>query len=357
MSRSSLERAFHDGRSIILHSVAGGDVYPGTESLQRLDLQKIVCIPLQSFKGTGNTQTTGMLRRDITGVLYLDGRQASGALSAASIALLESLAFEAAKALDTVRLMQQEEEKLRMEKELLTAHEVQLALLTADRLESNFCELSAHSVPSRYVDGDFFDLFTIEGGRMAFLLGDVAGKGISAALLASMAQGVLHTHLCAGTDISSTVRILNRFFVAKNSSCRFLTLFCGVLHPDGRLTFLNAGHNPPLLLRHDGGVEKLEAGSMVVGLFEDVPFEENEVRLRGGDLLVAYTDGLTEAVGPSGKMFGEARLQETCRAAIHLSAQETRDRIFASAAEFTRGLAQSDDITVVVLKMSPPLRT
>lgn len=350
ISRTAAEEAFRTCRSVVVGPNQGDALVQGAPSVMALELRTIVCIPLVRFRMGERGDATAVHVREVIGVLYVDSRHAAGGLSKASISLLESLAFEISKALEAVRLMQEEEVKRRLEQELAMAREVQLALLTSSSLDSGRVEMAAHSVPSRYVDGDFYDLFTVPGGQAVAVLGDVSGKGIAAALLAAMAQSVIQVQLAAGHSIAAAVKTLNHLLVQKSAPSKFITLFCAALAGDD-LTFVNAGHNPPLLLRAGGEHEYLSSQAMVVGAFDFASYSDGHVRLHSGDILVASTDGVTEAVGSSGEMFGEPRLLETVRGAAGQGAASIRDRIFEEVAAFTRGRPQDDDITVIVMKM------
>ncbi len=351
ISRTAVDQAFKGGRSVIVSDLDGNHPLAAAESALHMELRKIVCIPLERFRVRERADATGIFSRDIVGTLYVDSRQATDALSKTSITLLESLAFEASKALESLRLMQEEEQKQRMEREFAMAREVQVALLTNSTLDANHVEVVAHSTPSRYVDGDFYDLFALDDGRSVIVLGDVSGKGIAAALLASMSQGILDAQLRAGHDLCSVITILNRLLVRKTASGKFVTLFCAVLDAAGNLCFVNAGHNPPFLLRASGELETLASNGMVVGAFDFAAYSEGQTRMVPGDVLVAFTDGVTEALGASGEMFGEQRLAAVVKSAAQGGAAEIRDSVLAQVAAFTRGLPQEDDITIVALKM------
>ena len=352
LSRTSADQAYREGRSIITFVGEGEDRPVGSESVVRLDLRTIACIPLQRFRMGERPEATGVFQRDMLGVLYVDSRKATGSLSKASVGLLESLAFEAAKALESVRLMQQEEEKRRLEQEIAMAREVQISLLITSTLETEYMEAAAQSLPSRYVDGDFYDLFKLDDGRCAIVLGDVAGKGIAAALLASMAQGVIQAQLSADHSLAATVAGLNRLLTSKFSTCKFITLFCGILDAQGNFVYVNAGHGPPIFLRANGERETLSAQSMVVGAFGFAAYSEGTARLMPGDVLVTYSDGVTEAMELSEEMFGEQRVLDAVRACAGLSAIQIRDQVLQRVAAFTHGqMQQYDDITVLAVRM------
>ncbi|HYE66877.1 MAG TPA: PP2C family protein-serine/threonine phosphatase, partial [Pyrinomonadaceae bacterium] len=321
------------------------------QSVFDLNLRSIVCVPLRRFHMREGMDATSMLKYDVTGVLYVDSRQSSKAFSKTSLTLLESLAFEASKSLESMRLMQEEQEKQRLEREFNMAREVQVALLPTGFLQPDYFEVSAHSVPCRYVGGDFYDLITLRDGQAIFILADVSGKGISAALLASMAQGVMQAQFDSGFSLTEVVSNLNRVVVQKSEANRFITLFCAQLDREGNLTFVNAGHNPPILARADGRIELLSTKSMMLGAFDFAEYRASQTKLVPGDVLVAFSDGVTEAVNASNEMFGDERLERLVGSSIDLSAEQIKDRILKDVLAFTRGLPQSDDITLLALKM------
>jgi serine phosphatase RsbU (regulator of sigma subunit) len=254
--------------------------------------------------------STDMIKQEPIGVLYVDSRQSQGAFSKTSLTLLESLGFEASKSLESVRLMHQEQEKKRLERELATAREVQVELLPTRFVQPAHFEVAAHSVPCRFVGGDFYDLLTLGNGRAAVILGDVAGKGIAAALLASMAQGVIHAQFNSGLSLPQVLTSLNLVLVEKSDDNRFITLFCALIDPDGTFSYINAGHNPAILVRANGQTDLLTTGSMLLGAFDFAEYEAQQTKLEPGDVLVIFSDGVTEAVDATNQLFGDKRLQE-----------------------------------------------
>ncbi len=296
---------------------------------------------------------TAVLKHNTVGVLYVDSRRVHGQFSKTSLTLLESLAFEASKSFESVRLMEQEQAKKRLENEINTAREVQVALLPTSFVQPPHFEVAGHSVPCRYVGGDFYDLLTLEDGRSALILGDVSGKGIPAALLASMAQGIIHALFESQISLSELLASLNRVLVRKSDSKRFITMFCALIDPDGTFTYANAGHNPAILARATGEIELLSTGSMLLGAFDDAQFQPKRTKLRTDDVLVMFSDGVTEATNAAGQMFGDARLQELVRDNVGRSAKEIKDTIEQEVLAFTHGLPQGDDITMIALKMKP----
>lgn len=350
MSQSVVTETFKENKTVVV--VDALEKNPDTrQSVYNLSLRSIVCVPLRHFQMNESTGQTAVLKTNTTGVLYVDSRQHRDTFSKTSLKLLESLAFEASKSLESLRLMQQEQGKKRLEHELATAREVQMALLPTSFCQPEHFEVAAHSVPSRYVGGDFYDLLSLNDGRSAVILGDVSGKGISAALLAAMAQGIIQALFDNDASLSELLTSLNRVLVRKSDANRFLTLFCALVDPDGTFTFANAGHNPAILARANGKIERLSTGSMLLGAFEDAQYRPQQTKLGPGDVIVTFSDGVTEALNAANEMFGDERLERLVKSSVNLSAREIKDRIEKDVLAFTRGLPQGDDITLVVLKM------
>jgi sigma-B regulation protein RsbU (phosphoserine phosphatase) len=348
MSRSVVEEAFKQNKSIVVNNQAE-DI---RESVRDLDLRSIACIPLRSFQMTENMDTTTVFKRDVIGVLYVDSHVLRGALTETSLRLLESLAFEATKSLESVRLMHEEQEKKNIEIELGTARQVQVALSPTIFKHPPFFEVAAASIPSRHLGGDFYDLLAREDGSSVFVLGDVSGKGIPAALLAAMAQGALQAQLLGGQQcLEVVITSLNRVLVHKSASGRFLTLFCASLKEDGTFDYVNAGHNLPVLIRRDGSVEYLTTKSILLGAFDFATYKQMSTTLEPGDVVVMYTDGVTEAVNSANDMFGDERLEELLVRIRGKSAEQIQSSILDEVVAFTGDLPQGDDITLVTIKM------
>ena len=199
------------------------------------------------------------------------------------------------------------------------------------------------------IGGDFFDYIDLPDGVFGFALGDVAGKGPPAALLGAMLQGSLTAQAYVSQGPAATMAAVNTALVRRGIQGRFVTLFYGVLFPDGRLTYCNAGHNPPMLVAQDSGVKRLEEGGMVLGLFDGTPFEEETVTLGPGDFLVAFSDGVSEALDPAGEEFGDDGLLASIASMRESAVEERLKHVFPSVSEFTAGAAQHDDITAMIV--------
>ena len=210
-------------------------------------------------------------------------------------------------------------------------------------------EVAATSVPCRAIGGDFFDYYHLPRNGFAFVLGDVAGKGPAAALLASLLQGIFTANAFRDGTPAGFVTLANDALVRRAVEARFATAIYAMLDRRGRLTYCNAGHNPPFLVSRSG-VRRLDWGGMIVGAFEHATFEEDTQQLWPGDVLVAYSDGVTEARDASDEEFGEERLLSCVQANCTRSPVEIMECLLSSVHQFSAGTAQGDDLTMLVLR-------
>lgn len=204
----------------------------------------------------------------------------------------------------------------------------------------------------RELGGDFYDSMPLQRNRTGFAIGDASGKGLAAALMISNVQSSLRTAmLFAGNDCAKTINAVNHQVYASSVEGRFATLFYGVIDTTTKkLRYVNAGHNPPMVIHRDSSITFLEAGGAPVGIFGDWNYEEGEIQLESGDLIVAYTDGVTEATNPSGEYWGVEGLVEAATTGAAESVEDIVTAIFAAMDLFTRG-KQEDDATVAVMRV------
>jgi sigma-B regulation protein RsbU (phosphoserine phosphatase) len=285
-------------------------------------------------------------------VLYLDSREKGSFLSGSTRGALETLATEAAVAIENARLYRETMEKAKMEQEMRIAAEIQQALLPRAGHSGAFFRTAASSLPCRSIGGDFYDYVDLPTGAFGFALGDVAGKGPPAALLSAMMQGIFAAQAAASDTPSQTIARVNLALYKRGIESRFVTLMYGSLEPDARLTYCNAGHNPPLVVGA-AGVRRLEVGGPIVGLFEGAVFQEETVVLAPGDWLIVFSDGVSEAMSASGEEYGEERILAVAEKQTSVAPSDMLQAIFADVRAFTKGAAQSDDITVLVLRYGP----
>ena len=353
-SRKIPEEVFRTGRTRIEADLLDGDlanVHVGTVAL---GIRHVLCVPLRlmRFSDAADAAPAGGERQQRIGVLYLDSRDKAKLLSPGTEGALETLANEAAVAIQNAELYRAALENAKLERELQTAAEIQQALLPKRQRSGGFFEAAAATLPCRSIGGDFFDYIDRPDGALAFALGDVAGKGPPAALLAALMQGSLAAEGCVGAGPAATMTTVNTALVRRGVEGRFVTLFYAVLYPDGRLVYCNAGHNAPVLMTASG-VSRLDTGGMVVGLFDGVPFEEGTAVLQPADYVVLFSDGVSEAMNGDEEEYGDDRLLE-CLAGTTGSACEPRlQEILASVERFTAGAPQHDDVTAMVVTYQP----
>lgn len=245
-------------------------------------------------------------------------------------------------------LVERVEKTAREAQELRIAAEIQQALLPPRRRSGSSYEAAGASLPCRTIGGDFFEYFDFTSGRMGFALGDVAGKGPPAAILAAMVQGILATHADEGP--AATLNRVNEALCRRAIEGRFATMAYVVLDPGGTLTSCSAGHNPAVLLRANGSMERPDRGGLVLGAFDTARYEEEAIALETGDTLVLFSDGVTDAENPAGDQYGEERLLEALAGSERRAADEILDRVLASVRAFAAEQPPADDVTVLVIR-------
>ena len=350
-SRKIPEEVFRTGEPKILADLLDGDlanVHMGTVAL---GIRNVQCVPLKLVRYVDKADDVAGERR--IGVLYLDSREKGSFLSGSTRGALETLATEAAVAIENARLYRETMEKAKMEQEMRIAAEIQQALLPKAGHAGTFFRTAASSLPCRSIGGDFYDYVDLPTGAFGFALGDVAGKGPPAALLSAMMQGIFAAQAAASDTPSQTIKRVNQALYKRGIESRFVTLMYGTLEADGRLTYCNAGHNPPLIVGSTG-VRRLEVGGPIVGLFEGASFEEETVQLSRGDVLLVFSDGVSEALAAGGEEYGEERIIATAHRHPGAAPSDLLQALFADVRAFTKGAAQSDDITALVLRYEPP---
>jgi sigma-B regulation protein RsbU (phosphoserine phosphatase) len=284
-------------------------------------------------------------------VLYLDSREKGTLLSGSTRGALETLATEAAVAIENARLYRETLEKARLEQEMRIAAEIQQALLPRAAHAGGFYRASSASLPCRSIGGDFFDYVDLPDGSFGFALGDVAGKGPPAALLSALLQGIFAAQAASDLAPAETIDRVNTALFRRGIENRFVTLMYGKLGRDGTLTYCNAGHNPPLIVSK-ADVRRLEVGGPIVGLFEQVPFDQETIGLSPEECLVIYSDGISEALNLAGDEFGEGRIVDSVRRVLGRDPQQILEHLFASVRDFSKGAPQGDDITGMIVTFS-----
>lgn len=250
------------------------------------------------------------------------------------------------------QLYVQVKEKERLESELRVAHNIQSSLLPQELPKIRGWEVAAFWTAARVISGDFYDVFPVPGGRWGFVIADVAGKGVAAALFMALCRTLVRTFCIDGRPPREAIARANDLILADARTDWFVTLFYGLLDPKwGILTYVNAGHQPPLWYRRDlQHTEGLKAEGMALGVFPGVALQERSLQMGPGDVVLFYTDGLSEAADPHDRFFGERRLRTLLREMANEHPSTQLARLRKEIAAFTRGREPSDDLTAILLK-------
>ena len=287
------------------------------------------------------------------GALVIDARKPR-LLDQHEIRLLRLMGAQAAIAIEKARLHLEELKGEALERELAVAREIQLSLLPKQMPSVPAWEFASFYEAARQVGGDFYDCFDLPGERqqLGVVVADVAGKGVPAALLMALSRTVIHARALGGERPSVVLAQANDLIRSDSDSTLFLTAFYATLDAEsGRMVYARAGHNPPLWVRADGGdVQELEAQGTVLGVFDEIELEEQAIDVAPGDLLVFYTDGVTEAMDEQHQLFGERRLKALVAANHGASAGQVLQSVVDAVRQHAGHVAQSDDLTLLVVK-------
>ncbi len=342
VSRSIARRAIEERVSLLLPNVLEDVRFKSEDSILASGIRTAMCAPLWFTAG-------GDGRDSVIGLVYVDSLQQSHAFTEDDLRVLTALANVAAAKIENVRLLEESLEKRRMEEDMRMAAEIQNGLLPREAPGVPGWDVAGCNRPCRTVGGDYYD-FAIEAGRLLLALGDVSGKGTGAALLMTVLRAAVRAHWTE-PSLSDAVSRINRTVCQNVPSSKYVTFFLASLDPaTGRLDYVNAGHNPPLLVRAGGEVEKLSNGGLVLGMFENIVYEGGRVEMGRGDTLLIYSDGVTETWDPDGDEFGEDRLEGLVVRSRTLAAESLQDAILREIEAFEEGARATDDRTIVVLK-------
>ncbi len=326
-------------------------------SLTRLELHTVVAIPIDKLPVIEALDVTVAARQtELLGVLYLDSRAPSSAFSALDREVLRSLAREAATVVENARLFSAARAKARLDHEIEIASQIQQKLLPKILPNLPYMAVTGSTLACHSVGGDCFDVIELSGGRHGFFVGDVSGKGISAALLATLLQGIFFTTASMDMPLPTVFSRVNKYLVERSGDDRYATVFYGVLDESGHFEYVNAGHVPPLILRRSGAIEGLASGNLPVGMFDEAEFACASADLREGDFLVIYTDGVSEAANIHSELFEESRLRTVLEHFKGQEVEEIAEAIRAGVREFTAGAPQSDDVTILAIQYKGQLK-
>lgn len=291
------------------------------------------------------------MKGDVLGVMLVEESQALRGSRDKWMEIITGIAHQASLAVQNDRFQKKVAERQQLERELQLAREIQRTFMPSQLPRLPGWELAVTWRAARQVAGDLYDFFELPGGRLGLVIADVAGKGMPAALFMVLTRTLVRAATSEETSPTAALARVNDLLVPDARHGMFVTTFYAVLSLEtGQLTYANAGHNPPLLLRSGTQeLERLGTGGMALGVIEGVQLKEQTVSLEAGDHLILYTDGITEAFSPRDDMYGEERLRATIQAADAHSAQAMQDAIEASVIAFTGDAPPSDDLTLMVL--------
>ncbi len=338
LSRSIARAVIDKRQSILTRDAQSDERFKMRESVVLQGIRSAMCVPLWNNK-------------EVIGLVYVDAVTTPTPFSAEDLRLLTLLANIAAVKLENARLLEEAIEMEKIEKELEQAADIQKRLLpgAAPRVEGY--RLSGRADACRAVGGDYFDYILGSGDRVGLAIGDVSGKGMAAALLMASVQAVFRTLAESETTPATLISALNKQLIRSANPNKFVSFFYGELdRAAGSLRYVNAGHNPPILLRASGEVETLGACGVVLGIFAEAAFEERTVELAPGDLLALYSDGVTEAQTAEGEMYGEERLVTVLKKHREGEAAAIERAVFEDLRAYAGQAPQYDDATLVVLQ-------
>ena len=346
-SRKIPETVFSTGQQTIVEDLLDGDLAQLHTGTVALGIRHVLCAPLRLVRYVERADQKGA--DETIGVLYLDSRERGALRSAHAQSALETLSAEAALAIENARLYRETLDKAKYEQELRVAAAIQQSLLPVANREGAFFSTAAASIACRAVGGDFYDYVDLPTSQFGFIVGDVAGKGSPAALLAAAVLGMFSAEATYQASAAPLMTRLNHGLFRRAIEARFLTSFHGMLSPDGSFTYCNAGHNAPLLVTASG-IRRLETGGVVLGLFDNATFEEETLKLEPGDLIVLFSDGVTEAMNSESEEFTDDRLIACANAHLGETPQQVLDALLADVHAFCAGEPQSDDVTAVLVR-------
>ncbi len=332
------DQVINEKSSILVRDAQLDDAFKSRMSIVEHKVHSMMAVPLQA-------------KERIIGLLYLDSPFVLREFSKDDLSLLTVMANVAAIRIENVRLAEVEAADRMMRRDLSQAADIQRGSLPRSSPKIAGADVAGFNAACRTVGGDYYDFFPYPDGRVALALGDVSGKGMPASLMMMALQARVQVLAEDPGDLGGFMSRLNKATCSNCPTNRFITFFFCVLDPaSGLLRFANAGHNPPILVRASGEFQMLEGGGPVLGILSVAPYAEMTAQLEPGDILLIYSDGVTEATNPNYDEFGEDRVIEVLRRHRRERSEVIVEEVTRSLAEFATGAPQADDITLVVAK-------
>jgi len=337
ISRSVLQEVMKEGKSVLTSDAQHDPRFSG-QTIALQGIRSVLAVPLA-------------VNEKVFGMIYADSPTYEVNFTEQHLQILTTLSSVAAIRVENARLLEESFDRTRMEYELSLATEIQQNLQPSSVPPIEGYEFQGISFSCYEIGGDYYDFIPKHDGKMLIALGDVSGKGTAAALLMSSLHAAIHAQVAAKATLAETVNAVNAYLEANTPTNRFVTLFLAELDPDmGDLTFINAGHNPPLVVHPGGKAEQLASGGFPLGILSTAVYEVGHAKLELGSVLVIYSDGVSEAADPAGEEFGVERLAEVVKANLRKSAAGLRDRVESALSDFSQSSPAADDITLVIVK-------
>jgi len=338
ISTAVRDRVIEEKSSILVRDAQLDDAFRGRMSIVEQKVHTMMSVPLQ-------------VKDRIIGLIYVDSPFVLREFTKDDLSLLTVMANVAATRIENVRLAEVEEKDRIIQRDLSQAAEIQGSMLPAAAPQISGLDLAGFNLPCRTVGGDYYDFFDYSQGGVGLTLGDVSGKGMPASLMMMALHARVQVLAQDPGDLGSFMTRLNKTTCANCPSNRFITFFFSVLDAaTGELRFANAGHNPPILVRASGQAEMLEGGGPVLGILPMAPYSERRAQLARGDMLVLYSDGVTEATDTQQNEFGEERFVRVLQQNRHLPTAAIVEAVNRALTQFAAGAPQHDDITLVVAR-------
>jgi sigma-B regulation protein RsbU (phosphoserine phosphatase) len=334
-----VERVANEGKSILTSDAQTDEWLRARESVRSLNLRALLAVPIQ-------------LKEVCKGVIYVDNRIQTGIFRPADIELLEGIASSAAIAIENARLYQLAVEKGRLERELQVARDVQSNLIPRTTPQISGWDFAALWKPARQVSGDFYDFIFLHQDKIGIVIADVTDKGMPAALFMAHARSIIRASVIGPYLPAEAIASANHLICTEPTEGMFVSLFYAQLDPvKNELTYVNAGHNPPLHYRSaSNDLIELSRTGFPIGIEDGSAYEQGTMYFQNGDFLLMYTDGVTEATNQTYNLFGKDRLYQTVLEYKSTSAPEIQSAINNAVFKFIGSNEPSDDVTMVVLK-------
>ncbi len=338
ISTAVRDRVIKEQVSVLVRDTQLDDAFKMRQSIVGQRVRTLIAVPLQT-------------RDRIIGLIYVDSPSLTRVFTKDDLNLLTVMANTAATRIENERLADIEHQERLMARDLEQAAEIQMRHLPSAAPSLPGLDLAGHNAPCRTVGGDYYDFFPYPNGRVAMVLGDVSGKGMPASLLMMSLQARVQVLIEEPENLAAVMTRLNRLTATTCPSNRFITFFMCLLDGvSGELIFANAGHNPPLLMRADGKAEWLEAGGCPLGIMAAMKYDEARNQLGPGDVLVVFSDGVTDANDPQDKEFGEERLATAVRDHRTESSAAILEAVNRAIADWTQGTPLPDDLTLLIAR-------